>query len=369
MSAPVALFDNGKTRMTLRARKPQAARLVVVFNPMHSNDVEQPGWGEDFLWGAGFDILSVKGRTNQWYQDVSLSDFAKVMAKLKYETVFSYSVSMGAYAATYFAGAIKAKRAILFSPQYSIDPVVTYWDRRWKDYWLIPFQHEPLTEVAYPHTEYVIAYDPWWDLDGRHADEIAAAVGPQNVRPIKAFLSGHESITMLHDTGVLAKLVLALLEDSAEVPVLLSTFSRRRKETWLHAYALFMRAHFQRRRVANTAFALEVGRRAERTPHRVLSLMPLVVIGAWDEAVQAIADLPAIKLGENREVDGAVASVSETIGIHCPGAGAAVEAAWARKLEQSAATDAAPGVALQGASTSKPRQMRRPMTLARLFQR
>jgi hypothetical protein len=317
------------------------------------------------MWDAGFDVVSVKPRSNRWYQDISLDEFSdRIMSKFDYKEVFSYSLSMGAYAAVYFAKAIKAKRAILFTPQFSVDPVVTYWDHRWKDYWSMPFNHLPLAAVAYPETEYIIFYDPWFSLDRRHADEIAAAVGPQNVKRIKVFLSGHDTIATLHEAGILSSLVLALFENSVELPSLLNTLSKRRRKTWIHAYCLFWRAYHQNRRVANKAFALEVYSRAQKLSQRILSLEQLMAVGAWEEAEKAIADMPTIRIGEDREVDGAVGQFNEQIAKYDGEASSAVSA-WSDKIERLAA------VASEGADPPKSSPKWRSMAkgLARMLQR
>ena len=312
MSEPVTLLDNGESRIVLRARQPRAAALVVTFNCSHSNDVEQPGWGEDFLWEEGFDVLSVKARSNSWYQDLSLEDVRRLMKGLPYAETFTYGTSMGAYAAAYFASVIKPRRALLWSPQYSIDPTVSAWDERWKDYWSIPFRHGRMEGPDRPGTEYVIFYDPW-TLDGRHAEAIADAVGQDNVRRVRIPLSGHEAITAIYDAGVLSSLVLALLRDSPDLPGLISALARRRKQTWTYAYHLFFRALGQSRRIADKAFAAEILRRADRPVHRILSLEPFLALRDWEQAARLMIDVRGVRPGESLWIDGGMTSVEAAL--------------------------------------------------------
>lgn len=275
---------------------------------MHSNDVEGPGAGEDLFFDAGFDVISVKARSNRWYQDLSLADVAAVLAPLHYDEVLTYGTSMGGYAAAYFAAVIRPRRAVLFSPQSSIDPRFSEWDERWKEHWSLPFEHAPIDGATGSETQYVILYDPW-TLDGRHAKAIAAAVGEENVRHVRVPFSGHETIGLLRDAGVLSKLVLALMRDSPEAAAHLGGLRRQRKQTWSHAFHLFFRAQSQGRRIVTRNMAMEILRRAERPEHRILSIAPFIAVSAWVDTANLMNALGEIRMGEQVPIDGAVASV------------------------------------------------------------
>ena len=282
--------------------------LVFTFNAMNFNDVDGLGNGEDYLFAEGFDVISVKSRSNLWYNDVSLEDVAAILAPLRYDEIVTYGTSMGGYAAAYFAEAIRPTRAILFSPQCSVDPRLSDWDERWKAHWSLPFRHAPISKAPDADTRYIIFYDPW-TLDARHADAIAAGVGEANVLRVRVPFSGHETIGLVLDAGVLSKLVSALLRDSPEAPAHLATLRRGRKQTWSHAFHLFWKAQSQGRRIANRDLALEILRRAERPEHRILSLGPLLIVSAWVDAARLMQELDDITLGASPAIDGAVESV------------------------------------------------------------
>ena len=340
MTSSVTLFDNGKTRLSLRAHDPKASVLVITFNVMHSNDVDGPGAGEDFLFDEGFDVVSVKPRSNLWFQDLSQHDLAAAIAPLGYEEVLTYGSSMGGYAAAYFAGAVGAVRAVLFSPQFSIHPDVSPWDLRWKDYWSLPFSHAPIARAEDADTRYVILYDPWTP-DGRHAELISAAVGEANVTHVRVPFSGHETVATLREAGVLSKLVLAYLRDPSQAPAYVSALRRGRKATWSQAYHLYFRALSQRRRVANRDLAAEVLRRANRDEYRVHSVEPFLAISHWVDAAAVMRAIGTVRLKDDILVHGAISSVDHSLRlIEDPPIRAWLMPLWAEVTGRKGAFDA-----------------------------
>ena len=142
---------------------------VVTFDSFTDDrTLDRAGFGEVFLDAAGMDAIHVIARDNDWYQ---YADTADAMACVKtaagrYGRVTSYGSSMGAYAAIRLAGLAGAHAVLALSPQYSIDPQVAPWERRWI---ACSRAFRPVWErtLALPQVgEAYVVYDPL-DLDRR----------------------------------------------------------------------------------------------------------------------------------------------------------------------------------------------------------
>lgn len=120
----VTLLDNGQTVIRhLRNPGRKSDTLVVTFAEMLMNDPSKPGFGEHFLLKAGYDIVLVQKRSENWYQDLKVEDFANAVSGVAagYDSTVCYGLSMGAFAALYFGGAIDAS-ILALSPLCSIHP-------------------------------------------------------------------------------------------------------------------------------------------------------------------------------------------------------------------------------------------------------
>lgn len=120
----VTLLDNGQTVIRhLRNPGRKSDTLVVTFAEMLMNDPSQPGFGEQFLLKAGYDLVIVQKRSENWYQDLKVEDFSSAVSGIaaEYSDVVCYGISMGAFAALYFGGAVNAS-ILALSPLCSIHP-------------------------------------------------------------------------------------------------------------------------------------------------------------------------------------------------------------------------------------------------------
>jgi len=96
--------------------------------------LDRPGFGEGFFQSHQIDAIHILSRENDWYQYPELPSAARTVAELvkRYDRVVAYGSSMGAYAAIRFGGLAGASVALAISPQFSIDPRVARFERRWK---------------------------------------------------------------------------------------------------------------------------------------------------------------------------------------------------------------------------------------------
>lgn len=96
--------------------------IVFCFAGIHG-DIQKKGFGVDFFINRNFDVIFVSCKKGSYYQELSNDLLYKHVAEyIKDKQVFTYGVSLGGYAALYYAQALGAK-AIAFSPRCSADPI------------------------------------------------------------------------------------------------------------------------------------------------------------------------------------------------------------------------------------------------------
>lgn len=206
------LFANGRTfiRHVWTPGKPQAA-VVVTFAEMHMNDPDKPGFSEEFLSRNGYDMVVVQKNAETWYQDLSLEAFRQAVAPVTrhYDRCASYGVSMGAYAALYFSGAVGA-RALAISPLVSIHPRhPSLGHRSFRE--SVPFEHCGFGDVPRTADGTMIIYDPRIKADTLYVTtEIAPHFPACQIMP--APFLGHPCSHALQEMKALRSLVFDFLE-------------------------------------------------------------------------------------------------------------------------------------------------------------
>lgn len=199
------IFDNGDDSSIHRTVGELISigsdKLAITFQPMEWLGFGIQGFAEDFLISKGFDVLCFKPLTNNWYQDVSISEVESQITNLEpYRFRLGYGSSMGGYGLLYFAQALRLDKVIIFSPQYSINNSSVNFDTGYslfeKD---ISFSHEPITRHS--NLDVVIAYDPYADADKLHVDSIRQCF-PKGQNLALAY-SGHPTQAALHEACVL----------------------------------------------------------------------------------------------------------------------------------------------------------------------
>lgn len=215
-------------RLLVRAHGVDGAdRCVVSFdNHGSGGDLDAPGFGERFFVDRGIPVVVVRGHGNHWYQ---YADVAAALAAVRdgvaaYRRVMTYGSSMGGYAALRFADAAGANACLALSPQYTNNPAVAPWERRWEqDATTIPWREE-IDAVLRCGCRPVVVYDPSGP-DRRHAEMIAAAV-PVTAVPIRH--AGHPVATYLAAAGLLEPLVTATLDGTLDADAFAVEARRRR---------------------------------------------------------------------------------------------------------------------------------------------
>ncbi len=279
---------------------------------------DREGFGQSFLRGSGISAVHVLGCGNDWYQYPDILEAAAVVREATRGAMrrVAYGSSMGGYAALRLADAVGADAVLALSPQWSIDPAIAQWDKRWTQdayriRWL-PAMRAPLRCAA----STVLVYDPHLPLDRRHAGLIAERTRSQML-PVPHCL--HPAGTFLGEIGLLGVLLRDVMEDRFDARAMAAQIRSRRGSSAVYlgalaerqpavrprtAIALARRARTARpeselgmlslaqilTRTGNHAEALAIHRQIAILVHRLpLYLVPfanaLIMAGEWPEAI------------------------------------------------------------------------------------
>ncbi len=240
-----------------------AARHVVTFDCYHDDrTLARPGFGEEYFARHRIGATHLLSRDNDWFQYPELPDALAVMraAASGAGSVLAYGSSMGAYAAVRFGEAAGATAALALSPQYSIDPAKTPFERRWgqdrRRLRPLPALDGPIRSRIRP----VVAYDPH-GMDRPHADRIAQDTPIQRLR---LPFAGHPVGSYLQEAGLLQGLVMGALDGTLDVAAAERAARAARRKLAIYHGVLAERQPRSRPRwavaLAQRAVALDPGR-------------------------------------------------------------------------------------------------------------
>jgi len=166
--------------------------------------LDRPGFGEAYFRDRRISAAHVISRDNRWYQHDEMRDVAPLLKQWssQFEHVTSYGSSMGGYAALVLGAACGASRGLALSPQFSVDPEIVPFEKRWAlDVAQIRFG--PAIGLPTLPTQH-IAYDPRDAADARHA-ALFAAKG-ETIK-IRVPWGGHPVGAAINETGLLGTLL------------------------------------------------------------------------------------------------------------------------------------------------------------------
>jgi len=189
--------------------------------------LDRQGFGELYFDGRGIDAIHVLSCDNRWYQydELPRALAAIASATRNYERVIAYGSSMGGFAALHYGSACGATIGIALSPQYSVDPAVVPFERRWADDAArIAFRDHDIPALE---TEYIV-YDPRDAHDRRHF-ALFAARAP--VEGIEVPHGGHPVAAYLSETGLLGPLLEATEAGALDAAAFTAELRRRRRRS------------------------------------------------------------------------------------------------------------------------------------------
>ncbi len=189
---------------------------------------------------------------------------------------------MGGYAAYRSSGLLDARKVIVFSPQYSVDPNLVPWENRWRET-TKNCTHFMDSLTINTRSEIYLFYDPGTN-DARHA-ELISQYGSCLHIPVP--YSGHYSIAMLQQIGLLDSTIRNIIYGDFDVSTLQKEiFANSDKSAHFllnKAKALPYSAKRQRLALLYKAAAL-----CESEPEYELFLGKILVdYGLWNEAKEA----------------------------------------------------------------------------------
>lgn len=262
------------------------SRWVITFdNYSIGHGFDREGFAEGYLKDQGVSAIHVMGRREDWYQYSEMpAALEAVREAIKdAERSITYGSSMGGYAALRFADPVGAKAALALSPQYSINPRLAPFEKRWlQDAERISWKPDgepPLPQNA----RAIIVFDPA-SQDRLHVDLIASEVAISAI-PIR--YSGHPSASMLAELHILSPLLKDVLSGQDDPAVYRRLSRHRRAESVTYLTTLAAAVAERRPHVA-----LSLARRAaEIEPLHVGALQSLAsnlhTLGQHEEALAA----------------------------------------------------------------------------------
>jgi tetratricopeptide (TPR) repeat protein len=218
--------------------------------------LDRPGFGEDYFRGRGIDAIHVLSRENRWYQHAELADALATVcaATAGYDRVIAYGSSMGGFAALHYGASCGAMVGLALSPQFSVDPAIVPFDRRWaEDVARIAFRDaDRLPALA----EQYIAFDPADAHDRQHFALFAARSSSRGV-PVPH--GGHPVGSYLVETGMLQPFLEEIESGAFDHLAYARELRRRRRLSGHYFYILAQRvpAHRPQQKVALARLAVE----------------------------------------------------------------------------------------------------------------
>lgn len=233
------LFQDARHRLT-RFRAPDgSAQVVVCFEPGR-NQMEGflPPACPGFAIRLGIDAITVQTARRDWFvpDATQALELALRKAVADYAEVTTTGFSMGGYGALLYSGATGARRALLVSPQYSIDPDVAPWD---------PERHGKFARIGRPmprpeaqgnrELAGVLLYDPTIQADRQHAEQILA--GFPALRPLALRHAGHPASAAIGVAGGIGQIAEMIVADRLDLHAIrqMHRHGRRQAESyWLN---------------------------------------------------------------------------------------------------------------------------------------
>ena len=151
-----------------------------------------------------YSVIGFMPKQKSWFPHASMMGALEAIQGIlaEYKNIVSYGGSMGGYAAIKYAKAFKMNRVVAMVPQYSINPEEVA-DRRYTDFYNAEVNGDMRIQEddIVPECEYIIVYDPYFDLDREHYRKIKPLI-PQ-LHTLHLPYTGHDAIAVLANSALL----------------------------------------------------------------------------------------------------------------------------------------------------------------------
>ena len=198
------IFSGNELRLEYSGPPPKARLRAVVAFPPFDYPFEEPegGWGSRSFSKRGIAHVCVFHRAENWHQH---DEFAVALRACRAFfgpdiALTTYGFSMGGYAALLGARAVDADRAVAVSPQFSINPEVPPFDRRYALQWqaMGDWKHDIATQMD-DSRDYIVLCDPLHRMDRRQE---ALFPRPASYQRVLIHGAGHAGIQTMVAMGI-----------------------------------------------------------------------------------------------------------------------------------------------------------------------
>lgn len=194
--------------------------LFITFGKVSSRHDHIP-FGYPFLVKQGYRHIHVAQYKGTQYQDLSFEEFEIFFKNIafKYDKVFTYGSSLGAYAALYYAGAVNAK-AIASDPRLPLHPMnEKFKNIIWKEnshYDEYELKHTSMSTNRISDKKPIIIYDRHDVIDSNFCENYILQVY-RTEKIINIANTKHASLFKLKSEGKLKQFVIDVVEDKLDV--------------------------------------------------------------------------------------------------------------------------------------------------------
>lgn len=200
------VFDGNLLRATLW-QPSEAHTLYITFRQRlpAPGQFDDPGPVRQAL-SRGFAHLYLQSRWNDWYLNTETTALEAALSALRarFDRAWAIGYSMGGYGALRLARALRLDRALLVSPQVTLDPRVIPGETRYPEGPDFDPVLGDLGRVPCPGLSGVVAFDPFRPLDRAHA-RLAASLFP-GLRLAPLGFGGHPATGVLREAGAFRSL-------------------------------------------------------------------------------------------------------------------------------------------------------------------
>lgn len=246
------LHEDKRYRVTLFRGGGDARRLTVSFEHGHNgmrgsfSPAQYPGYAQRM----GMDVVQVQASWRDWYVSTRSAALAGVLERATggRAEVICTGFSMGGYGALLYSGACHARRLMLVSPQYSIDPALAPFDAK---------RHEKFARIGMPMPRPeergntaatgLLLYDPTIGADRAHMALIARAF--PRLATLALPYGGHPATGVIAATGAVGRLATMVATDCIDPQAIrqMHRDNRARSDSYrLNLASAALRLHPQR---------------------------------------------------------------------------------------------------------------------------
>lgn len=217
----------------------KAKNIAFIFNPNGNRRLNGNPYGGNLLCRNGFDVISFKTISDDWYQSVPRYVFDLItllLGERKYTKKVAYGSSMGGYAAIAFSKLLKCDAVLAYSPQFKIDQP---FDTRWQSFankisWIYEINRESINQSC----QFFLVYDNK-DLDGQHIEKMRSFFPADMLTEIELPYVGHPAIDYCADLDIVKSVSLDVLQNG-DISALKIRQEKQKSKAYLFSFSSFL---------------------------------------------------------------------------------------------------------------------------------